>query len=421
MKKKYLIEQYKEEVQHIWIFLKWLLLASAVGICIGLIATLFSYCLSSAQTLRYTHSWLIYCFPFGGLVIVLLYRFSGVRQSKGTNMVISSVRSTDDVPLKMAPLIFISTVLTHLFGGSAGREGAALQLGGSLAHQLGKLFKLDIKDMHIITMCGMSAAFSALFGTVITAAIFPMEVISVGIMYYAALVPCVVASIIASSIATALGVQKEAFIITEVPAFSFDIIWRVALLAILCAIAARIFCLILHTATEIFRMFIRNQYCRIFVGGCCIVILSMMFGSSYLGAGMDVIAASIEGHVIPEAFVLKMLFTSITLGCGFKGGEIVPSFFIGATLGALLGFLLGISPSFGAAIGLMSVFCGVTNCPITSLFLSFELFGFVGISYFLLADAIAYMLSGYESLYHEQKIMYSKFSPRFIDQDKNKP
>lgn len=162
-------------------------------------------------------------------------------------------------------------------------------------------------------------------------------------------------------------------------------------------------------------MYFRNQYLRIFCGGSMIVLLSLLFGQEYLGAGMDVIEKSIEGHVIWQAFLLKIIFTSITLGCGFKGGEIVPSFFIGATFGALIASLLQIPIGFGAAAGLICVFCGVTNCPITSLLLSFELFGFVGIAYFLLADTIAYMLSGYESLYHEQKIMYSKFSPRFID------
>ncbi len=404
-----------DERRHFLIFIKWLIIAVFCGITIGAVGVLFSYCLSYVTQTRLSCPFMVWLLPLGGLLIVWLYRMSGVRQSKGTNMVISSVRSTEKVPMKMAPLIFISTALTHLFGGSAGREGAALQLGGSIAAQIGRVIQLDEKDMHIITMCGMSAAFSALFGTPITAAIFPLEVISVGIMYYAALVPCAVASVIASSLAASLGCKGEHFILTKVPQLELDIVWRVVVLAVLCAITARIFCHVLHYVNELFRMYFRNQYLRIACGGSMIVLLSLLFGQEYLGAGMDVIEKSIEGHVIWQAFLLKIIFTSITLGCGFKGGEIVPSFFIGATFGALIASLLQIPISFGAAVGLICVFCGVTNCPITSLLLSFELFGFVGIAYFLLADTIAYMLSGYESLYHEQKIMYSKFSPRFID------
>lgn len=408
-------ELVKEEFTHYAIFIKWLVLSVVSGVIIGGVGTAFYYCLKEVLAFRLAHSWMVYLMPLGGVIIVFLYRSSGVRKSKGTNMVIGSVRSTESVPFKMAPLIFLSTVCTHLFGGSAGREGAALQIGGSLGHQIGRICKLDVKDMHIITMCGMSAAFSALFGTPITAAIFPMEVISVGIMYYAALVPCAIASIIACTLAQWLGASGERFFIAEVPALQFDIILKVILLAILCAILARIFCNILHAASEGFRLCFHNQYIRIIIGALMIIASSLLFGHDYLGAGMDIIEASMEGEVIPQAFLLKIIFTAITLGCGFKGGEIVPSFFVGATFGALMGSLLGFSPSFAAAIGLMSVFCGVTNCPLASLFLSFELFGFVGIIYFLLADAIAYMLSGYESLYHEQKIMYSKFSPRFID------
>ncbi len=404
-----------EEWNHSRIFIKWLILASMVGIIVGSCAAAFSYALRFVQDVRLSTPWIIYFLPFGGCLIVALYRFSGVRKSKGTNMVISAVRTSDQIPLRMTPLIFISTALTHLFGGSAGREGAALQIGGSLAHQIGIRFKLDEKDSHIITMCGMSAAFSALFGTCITAAIFPMEVISVGIMYYAALVPCAIASIIAVCLAQFLGIQGEHFIISQVPQLEFVSACKIILLGILCAIIARCFCKLLHRTEELFRMWFPNPYIRMIFGGVCLIVAAALFGHRYLGAGMDVIETCMEGHVIAEAFLLKMIFTAVTLGCGFKGGEIVPSFFVGAAFGCLFGSIFSLSPSFCAGIGLMSVFCGVTNCPLTSLFLSFELFGFQGIAYFLLADAIAYMLSGYDSLYHEQKIMYSKFSPKFID------
>jgi len=405
----------QEEMHHITIFCKWMVLAVLVGVLVGGVGAAFYHCLHIATTFRMQHAEIVYFLPLGGIVIVWMYHLCSVRESKGTNMVISSVRSTQQVPFKMAPLIFISTVITHLFGGSAGREGAALQIGGSLGHQFGRLCKLDEKDLRMITMCGMSAAFSALFQTPVTAAFFPMEVISVGIMYYAALVPCALASIVASLLATSLGAAGEHFTIADVPLFTISSAVRIVVLAMLCALLARIFCLTLHYVSDAFRMFFHNPYIRIAIGALILIAAYLLFGNAYLGAGMETIEKSIHGEVIPEAFLLKILFTALTLGCGFKGGEIVPSFFIGATFGALIGALLHISPSFCAAIGLMSVFCGVTNCPIASLFLSFELFGFIGVPFFLLADAIAYMLSGYESLYHEQKIMYSKFSPRFID------
>lgn len=408
---------FKAEWHQFAIFIKWMVLALAVGLLVGAVGAAFSIALKSVQTFRLEHTWIRFCLPIGGLVIVWLYHMAGVRQSKGTNMVIHSIRTTESVPLRMAPLIFISTVLTHLFGGSAGREGAALQLGGSLGHQFGRWCKLNEKDLHMITMCGMSAAFSALFGTIITAAIFPLEVISVGIMYYAALVPCALASIVAAALAASLGTGAEHFILTQVPALSISGAIKVVVIAILCGLVARLFCLLLHWMHAQFVLHLPNPYIRIACGGIMVVLLAQWFGLSYLGAGMDIIEKVLDGEVIPFAFLLKMLFTAITLGCGFKGGEIVPSFFVGATLGALIGSLIGFPSAFAAALGLICLFCGVTNCPITSLLLSFELFGFVGIAYFLLADVIAYMLSGYESLYQEQKIMYSKFTSAFIGKE----
>ncbi|MCI8540651.1 MAG: chloride channel protein [Erysipelotrichaceae bacterium] len=419
MHKDYSDHLLTSELTQVKIFLKWLFLAVLCGLIIGLCASAFAHCLHFANETRIRYPWLVWCLPIGGLVIVALYRFSGVRECKGTNLVISSIRSDDSLPLKMAPLIFIATVITHLVGGSAGREGAALQLGGSMAHRLGQWLHLNDKDIHIITMCGMSAAFSALFQTPISAAIFPMEVVSVGIFYYAALVPCALASIIATALAAALGVGKEAFPLSVIPKESLLAFLQVIVLASLCALLARLFCLILHGVSDCFTMYVHNQYVRIVVGAFLLLIGAGLFGHSYLGAGMEVIERCLNGEVIPFAFVIKMILTAITLGCGFKGGEIVPSFFIGAAFGAWIGSLFQMPVPFAAAIGFMSVFCGVTNCPIASLFISFELFGFVAIPYFLIADAVAYMLSGYESLYHEQRIIYSKFSAHMLKQNRS--
>lgn len=401
--------------QHLAIFAKWSVISILVGGVVGLIGTAFYYAMMHATTLRVANPALIWALPITGLAIVLIYRLCKVSKSLGTNLVILSVRSEEAIPAKMAPLIFVSTVLTHLGGGSAGREGAALQLGGSLAQQIGRLLHLNAKDLHIITMCGMSAAFSALFGTPLTAAIFSLEVVSVGVMYYAALVPCAVASLLACEIATALGTQAEAFTVTGIPAVSVVPSLSVAGLAALCALLSVVFCRFMRDSGRLYEKLLPNPFVRVAVGGLAVALLSLPFGTDYLGAGLEVIGQSMEGAARPEAFFLKMVFTALTLGAGYKGGEIVPCFFTGATFGCVVAPLLGLSPSFGAALGLMALFCGVTNCPVTSMLLSFELFGFAGAPYFLLAAAISYMLSGYYGLYSGQKILYSKFRTVFID------
>jgi len=265
-------------------------------------------------------------------------------------------------------------------------------------------------------MCGMSAAFSTLFGTPMAAAIFPMEMVSVGVMYYMALVPCVVSSLTAHGVAIILGVAGESFHVTGIPTLSLIPSLQVVLVAVICAFISIGFCGLLHRTEKLYKKFLKNRFLRIFVGGCAVVVLTMLVGThDYNGAGMHTIEMAVEGHVVPEAFLLKMIFTALTIGAGYKGGEIVPTFFVGATLGCLLGQFIGLSPSLCAAIGMVSLFCGVTNCPISTLLISFELFGFEGMPYYLLAVAFSYMLSGYSGLYRSQKIMYSKYKTDFIN------
>lgn len=406
----------KNILHNFLIFLKWILLACTVGITVGLISILFHHCIELATNYRLSHPLILYLLPLGGVLIVFFYRISGNRSTLDTNLVLLSIRSPkDQLPLKMAPLIFISTTVTHIFGGSSGREGAALQLGGSLSAFIGKCLHLDEKDLRIITMCGMSAAFSALFGTPLTAAIFSLEVVSVGIMYYVALVPCTLSAIVGYTLARNWG-KCTHFSLQYIPTFEFWVIIRVIIFAILCAVLSVMFCAILHGAHTFYKRFIKNQYLRIIIGSIFIIILTLLLGTrDYLGAGMPIINEAIDSTVSPYAFLLKMLFTAITLGAGFKGGEIVPAFFIGATFGNMIGEMLGLSSSFCAGLGLIAVFCGVTNCPITSFIMSIELFGAEGSLFFLLAISISYMLSGYSGLYHKQKIMYSKFKPELIN------
>lgn len=413
---KFYVHHIRPLIYNTAITAKWVVFAILTGAIVGFVSSAFYFVLSFVNVIREQNSWIIYLLPFAGLAIVALYRLMKYEKDGGTNLVISAIHSGDRIPLRMTPSIFISTAITHLFGGSAGREGAALQIGGSIGNSLGKLFRFDEKDTHVVIMCGMSAAFSTLFGTPMAAAIFPMEMVSVGVMYYMALVPCVVSSLTAHSITILLGIHGERFTITDIPDFQLTPTLLVVLVAILCAFLSIGFCGFLHRTESLFKKYFKNPYVRIFVGGCAVVLLTVLVGNNdYNGAGMQIVERATNGEVVPVAFLLKILFTSLTIGAGYKGGEIVPTFFVGATFGCLLGQLLGISPSLCAAIGMISLFCGVTNCPISSLLISFELFGYKGMPYYLLAVAFSYMLSGYSGLYRSQKIMYSKYKTDFIN------
>ena len=395
---------------------KWVIFAILVGSVVGLCGTAFYFGLSFVTVVREQNFWLIFLLPVGGLAIVGLYHLLHDEKDTGTNLVISAIHSGDKLPFVMAPLIFLSTLITHLLGGSAGREGAALQMGGSLGSAIGKIFRFDEKDKHVMIMCGMSAAFSALFGTPMAAAIFSMEMISVGVMHYSALVPCVISSLIANGVASKFDVKNEFFLIDEIPKFNIITAIQISILAALCALLSIVFCILLHKTQDLYKKVFKNQYLRVFAGGCFVLAATLIVGSqTYNGTGMNIIDNCISGTVRPEAFILKMLFTALTLGAGYKGGEIVPSFCTGAAFGCLYGNLFGFSPTLCTAVGMTSVFCGVTNCPITSLLISFELFGYDGMPYFLLSIAFSYMFSGYFGLYHSQKIVYSKYKTNYIN------
>lgn len=406
-----------------WYFIKsvikWGICSIITGSVCGLVGALFYQCISIATKTRVAHSYLIYLLPLAGLFIVFIYQITNMANDGGTNRVIKSIRTEKPLKFRMAPLIFIGTVITHLFGGSAGREGAALQIGGSIGSTLGKYLHLNAKDIHIITMCGMSGVFAALFGTPITATIFSMEVISVGVLYYVAFIPCLFSSMIAYTLAKHFGMHPESYVLSHIPDFTLPTIIRTILVAAICAFASMAFCFVIHHTHSFFKKMFKNPYIRVFSGGAVIVILTLLVQShDYNGAGMDVVARALAGeNARPEAFVLKIFFTAITLAAGYKGGEIVPSFFIGATLGNVIGGLIGLNPGFGAAIGLISLFCGVVNCPIASLLLSIELFGSQSLIFFCTACAISYVLSGYYGLYSSQKIVYSKLSPTYINKN----
>ena len=414
---KKFIHTYGIKIRHqVIMFLKWSLISVITGLIVGAFSTLFAFIMNIMTEYRQQNDYMLYFLPLGGIVTVFLYSAFNYKNDKGTNLVLSTIHAKSEIPLKMAPLIFITTIITHVFGGSAGREGAALQLGGSIGNQIGRTLKLSEADKRVVVLCGMSAAFSALFGTPMAAAIFSLEVVSVGVMYYAALLPCVFSSIIATCFAKVSGIRETDFAVVEFPELNIINALEIVLLAVICAVVSILFIIILHSTGDLFRKYLKNPYVRITLAGCAIVALSLLLGTrDYNGAGMDVIARAVNGEAVPYAFVLKIIFTAITIEAGFRGGEIVPSFFIGATLGCTFGSLIGFSPSVCAAVGLIALFCGVTNCPITSLLISFELFGAGGVPFFLIAVAVSYFMSGYYGLYKDQTIVYSKYRAKFLN------
>lgn len=418
IKNYFQIKDWKKSISvNLLTFFKWILFSTVTGVIIGFAGAAFHYCLDIAGELRTAHQWLIFLLPAAGLTIVFLYRITGMKDDKGTSYIMTAVRDAKPIKLRTAALIFIATTLTHLTGGSAGREGAALQLGGSISDFIGQLMKLDEKDERVIVMAGMAAGFSALFGTPLAAAIFAMEVVSVGVMYYAAIVPCVLSALIARRVAAFLNVQSTVFNISSIPQLDGWTLVRILIIGLLFAVVSVLFCFILHFVPLLYNYVTKNAYIRVLIGSAIMIAAVLLIGTDYCGTGSAIIQQAVDGSADPWAFLLKMLLTAVTLCAGFKGGEIVPTFFAGATFGCIAGPIIGLSPSFAAALGIVSVFCGVTNCPLTSIILSYELFGGNGVPLFALSCAIAYMMSGYWSLYGSQKVVYSKTKAIFINKD----
>lgn len=390
-------------------FLRWIVLGAIVGGCGGAIGAAFSKAVEIVTNIRGENGWLLYLLPVGGLIIVALYKLCRVA-GVGTNEVFEGVRSAKGVSVLLAPAIFLGTVITHLLGGSAGREGAALQLGGSVATLFGRVFRLNEKDRHILTMCGMSAVFAAVFGTPMGACVFAVEVVCIGRIMSAALFPCMVSAVTGFGVAKLLGAHAEHFNVEQVPKFGMEALWKVLVVAVAGALVSMLFCWIMHTGAHLFKYFFKNEFLRVAVGGVIIILLTLLLGTTdYNGGGMNVIERVFEeGKVNPEAFLLKMIFTSITIGAGYKGGEIVPTLFIGATMGGTVALLIGMNPAFGAAVGMAALFCGVTNCPITTVLLSIELFSGEGALFYMIAALVSFLLSGYFSLYSGQNMMFSK-------------
>ncbi len=392
-------------------FFKWSLLALLMGGIGGLLGAGFHHALHFVTALRQAHGWLIWLLPAAGLLSVGLYRLARLRANRGTNEIIDAVLDGHPVKPQIAPVIFLSTSLTHLFGGSAGREGAALQLGGSTASLLGRLFRLNREDRKVMVMCGMSAVFAGLFGTPLTAALFCMEFESVGTLFSPALLPCYLSAFTASKISALFGVHAEGLLLETAAVITLGNVWKFAILAVAISFLGIAMCFVLHKAEHLAAHGVKNAWLRIALGGVIIAVLTFLVGDQrFNGAGMDMALAAVEGRADWYSFALKLLFTAITLAAGFKGGEIVPTFCIGATFGCVAGGLLGLDAGLCGALGLVGLFCCATNSPFASIVLSIEMFGSQNLHLFALICVICFVLSGNSGLYSSQIIQFHKAS-----------
>ena len=404
-----LLDQLRRPKFYFKVFFNWSFLASIIGIVGGLLGAVFHHVLHFVTHVRGEHTWLIFLLPVGGLLTVAIYRLFHMQANKGTNEIIEATLDGHPVSPMVAPSIFLATSITHLFGGSAGREGAALQLGGSMASALAKWFDLKEDNRKVLVMAGMSAVFAGLFGTPLTAALFCMEFESVGTMLSPALLPCFLAAFIASRVSGLLGVHAETYILTEAFQLTLMNCWQYLILAVLVSLLGIAMCWVFHQSEHFAAHHLPNPFIRIAVGGVIVTAMTLLVGDHrFNGAGMDMALKAVGGEADWYSFLLKMLFTAVTLSAGFRGGEIVPTFCVGATFGCVLGGLLGLDAGMAAALGLVGLFCCATNSPFASIMLSIEMFGGTNLYLFAFISVICFVLSGNSSLYSSQIIQYSK-------------
>ena len=392
-------------------FCKWCFLGVLMGTIGGALGAVFHHALHFVTHLRLDHTWLVLLLPVGGLLSVAWYRLLKLKKNRGTNEIIDAVLDGEELKPQIAPGIFGAAMLTHLFGGSAGREGAALQLGGSAASWLSKLLGLKRQSRRVLIMAGMSAVFAGLFGTPLTAALFCMEFESVGTIFSPALLPCYIAAFTASSLSHLLGVHAEGYPLDTAAALSLGNLWAYLLLAVLISLLGIAMVRIFHGAEHLAAHHVKNPWIRIAAGGAVIAAMTYLVGDHrFNGAGMDMALEAVAGHADWYSFILKLLFTAVTLAAGFKGGEIVPTFCIGATFGCVVGGILGLDAGICGALGLIGLFCCATNSPLASIVLSIEMFGGANLHLFALVCVICFVLSGNTGLYASQIHAFDKAS-----------
>lgn len=391
-------------------FIKWIFYGGLVGIVTGSASALFLASLDLVTERRVVHPWLLFLLPAGGALMAYVYLKIGKNAGKGNNLILEQLHEgKETIPFRMAPLVLIGTLVTHLFGGSAGREGTAVQMGGSFAEWIGKIFKVDENDRKILLMCGISSGFGSVFGTPLAGTIFGLEVVAIGMVRYQALIPCFIASLVAHLVTIAWGIHHIHYTMGAVPELSTGVVLKVAFASILFGLASIMFSELTHGLKKLYTRLFANPVWRAFVGGLVIIALVTVFRTrDYLGLGIPLLQQSFEEPVAHLAFLWKTIFTALTLGAGYLGGEVTPLFVIGATMGNSLADLLGLSAPFLAGLGLIAVFSGATNTPLACFIMGIELFGSEGIIYMFMACIVSYLFSGHTGIYTSQRIGLSK-------------
>ncbi|WP_420799330.1 voltage-gated chloride channel family protein [Ktedonospora formicarum] len=408
-----LVSSYAQKWIHLALlgaFIKWVFYGSLIGLLAGTASALFLTALEWATQQQTQYSWLLLFLPLGGALTGFCYQNYGKNSSKGNNLILEQIsEGQESIPFRMAPFVLFSTVLTHLFGGSAGREGTAVQMGGSFAELIGKIFRVDAFDRKLLLMCGISSGFGSVFGTPLAGTIFGMEVVAIGVVEYQALLPCFVASVVGNLVTLAWGIHHVHYAMGPVPAISAPVLLEVVLASIIFGLTSILFSELTHWLKKLYTTLFPNVVIKSFVGGVLLVLLTYGIGTrDYSGLSIPLLQRAFVEPVAPWAFFLKTVFTSLTLGAGYQGGEVTPLFVIGGTLGNALAGPLHLPLTFLASLGLVAVFCGATNTPIACFVLGIEMFGSQGSVYLFLACVISYLFSAHTGIYQSQRIGISK-------------
>ncbi len=384
---------------------KWTVLSSLVGLLAGIAAVAFFKGINWAVDFRRAHTWLVIFLPIVGVLVAWFYSRFGKEVDAGNNLIIDEIHeSKKHIPFRMVPMIFFSAILSHLFGASVGREGAAVQMGSGISDQFSKYTGHIFSNRKIILMVGMSAGFSAIFGTPIAGTIFGMEVLQVGSITYEALFPCLVSGVVGYFTAIALGINYANYGLISAPALSLPTILSAAIAGISFGLAARFFVWLLHAVKDLLAKHCRTSIYRPFFGGLFVVLFFYATGTDrYMSLGEDIINQSFVAHVYPWDFLGKIFMTAISVGSGFRGGEVMSLFYMGATLGNALSLILPMAIPLLAALGFVSVFAGASNTPIACIFLALKLFGPEIAVYAGIAVVMSYLFSGQTGIYYSQR------------------
>jgi H+/Cl- antiporter ClcA len=393
------------------LLLKWIFICILIGILSGSASAFFLVALEWVTLIRENNNWIIWLLPIGGLVIGLGYHYWGKSVVKGNNLLLEEYENPQQIiPLKMAPLVLFGTLITHLFGGSAGREGTAVQMGGAIADQFTKLFQLDASERKTILILGISAGFASIFGTPLAGALFALEVVYFSKINLKSIFLSFLVAYIAYFTVELWHVKHTHYAIPFLPENNFTTLFWVILVSILFGLAAMLFSRSTHFWGHLFSKTISFPPLRPFVGGCFIALAVYFIGTTkYIGLGVPIIVDAFSNPNASYDFLLKILFTGFTLGAGFKGGEVTPLFFIGATLGSALSLVVPLPIALLAGMGFVAVFSGATHTPIACTVMGMELFGIESGIFIGIACIIAYFSSGSVGIYNSQIVKGAKY------------